>query len=124
MEQQDSTKAIRTRNKKTQYNEHSTPMYLTSSFTFDNVEDMRLAFSGEVDTTVYSRFVNPNYSELINKMCALEGTEAGYATATGMAAIYASIVSIVGNVSMVGTSMSEGDSTIPFSCSLAWLEFS
>ncbi len=97
MEQQDSTKAIRTRNKKTQYNEHSTPMYLTSSFTFDNVEDMRLAFSGEVDTTVYSRFVNPNYSELINKMCALEGTEAGYATATGMAAIYASIVSIVGN---------------------------
>ncbi len=97
MEQQDSTKAIRTRNKKTQYNEHSTPMYLTSSFTFDNVEDMRLAFSGEVDTTVYSRFVNPNYSELINKMCALEGTEAGYATATGMAAIYASIVSVVGN---------------------------
>lgn len=97
MEKQDSTKAIRTRNEKTQYNEHSTPMFLTSSFTFESAEDMRAAFAGEVDTTIYSRFVNPNYSELINKMCALEGTEAGYATATGMAAIYASIVSIVGS---------------------------
>tara|TARA_Y100000766_G_C18897594_1_gene601737 strand:+ start:796 stop:1971 length:1176 start_codon:yes stop_codon:yes gene_type:complete len=97
MEKQDGTKAIRVKNTKTQYNEHSTPVFLTSSFTFECAEDMRAAFADEVDTTVYSRFVNPNYSELVNKMCALEGTEAGYATATGMAAIFASMVAVVGN---------------------------
>ena len=76
MEKQDATKAIRVKNQKTQYNEHSTPVFLTSSFTFDCAEDMRAAFADEVDTTIYSRFVNPNYSELVNKMCALEGTDA------------------------------------------------
>ena len=97
MEKQDGTKAIRVKNTKTQYNEHSTPIFLTSSFTFECAEDMRAAFADEVETTVYSRFVNPNYSELVNKMCALEVTEAGYATATGMAAIFASMVAVVGN---------------------------
>lgn len=97
MKKQDSTSAIRIRAEKTQYNEHTTPMYLTSSFTFDNAEDMRSAFAGETDINIYSRFVNPNYSELIDKMCVLEGTEAGFATATGMAAVHASIVSIVGS---------------------------
>ena len=94
---QDSTKAIRIKSKQTQQKEHSTPMYLTSSFTFDSAEDMRAAFAGENDANLYSRFSNPNYSELVERMCALEKTEAGYATATGMAAIYASIVSVVGN---------------------------
>lgn len=94
--QQDSTKAIRIRSEQTAQKEHSSPLYLTSSFTFDNTEDMRAAFAGETDANIYSRFVNPNFSELVNKMCALEGTEDGYATATGMAAVYASIVSVVG----------------------------
>jgi O-succinylhomoserine sulfhydrylase len=98
MEMQDSTKAIRVRNEKTQYKEHSTPMFLTSSFTFETAEDMRAAFADEDEGAyIYSRFVNPNFTELINKACALEGTEDGYATATGMAAVYASIVSVVGN---------------------------
>ena len=97
MEKQDGTKAIRVKNKKTQYNEHSTPIFLTSSFTFECAEDMRAAFADEVETTVYSRFVNPNYSELVDKMCALEGTESGYPTASGMAAIFASMVAVVGN---------------------------
>lgn len=94
-EYQDSTKAIRIQSEQTSQKEHSSPLYLTSSFTFDNAEDMRSAFAGENDANLYSRFVNPNFSELVDKMCALEGTEAGYATATGMAAIYASIVSVV-----------------------------
>tara|TARA_Y100001934_G_scaffold282026_1_gene394026 strand:+ start:2795 stop:3970 length:1176 start_codon:yes stop_codon:yes gene_type:complete len=97
MEKQDGTKAIRVKNKKTQYNEHSTPIFLTSSFTFECAEDMRAAFADEVETTVYSRFVNPNYSELVDKMCVLEGTESGYPTASGMAAIFASMVAVVGN---------------------------
>jgi O-succinylhomoserine sulfhydrylase len=94
--QQDSTKAIRIRSEQTAQKEHSSPLYLTSSFTFDNAEDMRAAFAGESEANIYSRFVNPNFSELVDKMCALENTEAGYATATGMAAVYASIVSVVG----------------------------
>lgn len=97
MKKQDATKAIRVKNQNTQYNEHSTPIFLTSSFTFESAEDMRAAFADEVDATVYSRFVNPNYTELVNKMCALEDTEAGYVTATGMAGIFASIVAVVGN---------------------------
>lgn len=98
MEKQDATKAIRVKNEKTQYNEHSTPMFLTSSFTFENAEDMRAAFAGEDEEAyLYSRFVNPNFTELINKACALENTEAGYATATGMAAVHASIVAVVGS---------------------------
>ena len=97
MEKKDSTKAIRIQTDKTQYNEHSSPIFMTSSFTFENAEDMRAAFAGENDVNIYSRFVNPNYSELVEKMCALEGTEAGYATATGMAAIYASMVAVVGS---------------------------
>tara|TARA_B100000768_G_scaffold175539_1_gene187085 strand:- start:60 stop:1238 length:1179 start_codon:yes stop_codon:yes gene_type:complete len=96
-ELQDSTKAIRIKSKQTHQKEHSTPMYLTSSFTFDSAEEMRAAFAEENDANVYSRFANPNYSELVDRMCALEKTESGYATATGMAAIYASIVSVVGN---------------------------
>mgnify|MGYP002822060555 FL=1 len=73
-------------------------MFLTSSFTFENAEDMRAAFAGEDDDAyIYSRFINPNFRELIDKACALEGTEDGYATATGMAAVYASIVSVVGH---------------------------
>lgn len=97
MKKQDSTQAIRIQTEQSQFNEHSSPIYLTSSFTFDNAEDMRAAFAGETETNIYSRFVNPNFSELINKMCALEGTEAGFATATGMAAVYSSMVSVVGN---------------------------
>lgn len=97
MKKQDSTQAIRIQTEQSQFNEHSSPIYLTSSFTFDSAEDMRAAFAGETETNIYSRFVNPNFSELINKMCALEGTEAGFATATGMAAVYSSMVSVVGN---------------------------
>lgn len=93
----DSTNAIRIQSESTQHREHSVPLYLTSSFTFENAEDMRAAFAGETDdVNIYSRFVNPNFTELVDKMCALENTEAGYATATGMAAVYASIVSVVG----------------------------
>lgn len=95
MKKQDNTNAIRIQTEQTQFNEHSTPLYLTSSFTFDNAEEMRASFAGENDTNIYSRFVNPNYSELVNKMCALEGTEAGFATATGMAAMYASMVAVL-----------------------------
>ncbi len=89
------TKAIRIRTDRTEENEHSSPLYLTSSFTFDNAEDMRAAFADEVDVNIYSRFSNPNVQELIDRVCALEGAEAGYATASGMSAVFASFMALM-----------------------------
>ncbi|MDO8998261.1 MAG: aminotransferase class I/II-fold pyridoxal phosphate-dependent enzyme [Bacteroidota bacterium] len=89
------TQAIRAQMERSENNEHSTPLYLTSSFIFDTAEDMRAAFNDESDAYIYSRYVNPNTSEFINKVCLLEGAEAGFATATGMAAIFTTFMSIL-----------------------------
>ena len=92
---QPQTRAIRGQMDKTQYGEHSAPLFLTSSFTFDSAEDMAATFAGEREGIIYSRYNNPSVDELINKACALEGTEAGFATASGMAAVFASLAALV-----------------------------
>jgi len=89
------TDAIRLRNPHSDEMEHSTPMFLTSSFFFDNAEDMRAAFADETDDNIYSRFSNPNVNEFAGKMAALEGAEAGFATASGMSAIFASFMTFL-----------------------------
>jgi O-succinylhomoserine sulfhydrylase len=89
------TQAIRIQSQKTQQQEHSTPLYLTSSFTFDEAEAMRAAFADETDDNIYSRFSNPNVDEFIAKMCALEGADAGFATSTGMSAIFSSMFALL-----------------------------
>jgi O-succinylhomoserine sulfhydrylase len=89
------TQAIRAQMERSDNNEHSTPIYLTSSFVFDTADDMRAAFNDDSDAYIYSRYVNPNTSEFINKVCLLEGAEAGFATATGMAAIFTTFMSIL-----------------------------
>ena len=82
------TDAIRKQTDRTQFSEHSTPLYLTSSFVFDDAEDMRASFAEEKERNLYSRFSNPNTTEFVNKIVAMEGAEAGYAFATGMSAIF------------------------------------
>lgn len=82
------TDAIRLQTERSQFSEHSTPLYLTSSFVFDDAEDMRASFAEEKQRNLYSRFSNPNTSEFVNKITALEGAESGYAFATGMSAIF------------------------------------
>lgn len=82
------TNAIRTQTERTQYLEHSVPLYLTSSFIFEDAEDMRASFAEEKDRNIYSRFSNPNTSEFVEKICVMEGAEDGFAFATGMAAVY------------------------------------
>lgn len=82
------TQAIRTQTERTQFSEHSTPLYLTSSFVFDDAEDMRASFAEEKEKNLYSRFSNPNTTEFVDKIVAMEGAEAGYAFATGMAAVF------------------------------------
>lgn len=86
------TEAIRIQTERTNEMEHSSPLFLTSSFCFDNAEEMRAAFADESDDNIYSRFSNPNVKEFTDKMVALEGAEAGYATASGMSAVFASFM--------------------------------
>lgn len=81
------TKAIRLQAPRTGQMEHSVPLFLTSSFCFDTAEEMRATFADEREANIYSRFVNPNVTEFTDKIAALEGAEAAYATASGMSAI-------------------------------------
>jgi O-succinylhomoserine sulfhydrylase len=89
------TKAIRIRIPQSDEMEHSSPVFLTSSFTFDNAEAMRAAFADETDSNIYSRFSNPTVQEFVERMCALEGAEDGYAVASGMSAVFASFMTFL-----------------------------
>ena len=89
------TLAIRNQTERTKYLEHSTPLFLTSSFVFEDAEDMRASFAEEKDRNIYSRFSNPNVSEFIEKMVLLENAEDGVGFATGMAAVYNSLVTFL-----------------------------
>lgn len=82
------TLAIRTQNKRTDHQEHSVPLYITSSYVFEDAEDMRAQFAEEKQGEIYSRYANPNVQEFIDKMALLEGAESGWATASGMAAVF------------------------------------
>jgi O-succinylhomoserine sulfhydrylase len=89
------TDAIRAQMDRTEYREHSVPLYLTSSFVFEDAEQARALFADEVPGNIYTRFSNPNNTEFINKLCLLEGTEDGIATASGMAAMYCSMAALL-----------------------------
>ncbi|MEO8515790.1 MAG: aminotransferase class I/II-fold pyridoxal phosphate-dependent enzyme [Flavobacterium sp.] len=89
------TQAIRTQTERSQFLEHSTPLYLTSSFIFEDAEDMRASFAEEKEKNIYSRFTNPNTSEFVEKICNMEDAKAGYAFATGMAAVYSTFAALL-----------------------------
>jgi O-succinylhomoserine sulfhydrylase len=85
------TLAIRTQTATTAEREHSTPLYLTSSFVFDDAEQARALFAEEEQGNIYSRYSNPNTDEFVRKMALLEGAEDGIAFASGMAAVFGSM---------------------------------
>ncbi|MDW5287448.1 trans-sulfuration enzyme family protein [Formosa sp. PL04] len=89
------TEAIRTQTERSQFLEHSTPLYLSSSFVFEDAEDMRASFTEEKDRNIYSRFTNPNTSEFVDKVCKMEGAESGYAFATGMSAVFSTFAALL-----------------------------
>lgn len=89
------TQAIRTQLERSQYLEHSVPLYLSSSFVFEDAEDMRASFTEEKERNIYSRFSNPNTTEFVEKICKMEGAQAGYAFATGMAAVYSTFAALL-----------------------------
>jgi len=88
------TDAIRIQQRSNQ-REHSSALYLNSSFVFESAEEARAMFAEEIQGNIYSRYSNPNSSELIDKVCRAEGTEDGIATASGMAAMFGSIASLL-----------------------------
>jgi O-succinylhomoserine sulfhydrylase len=91
----ESSKLIRTQTERSSQREHSVPLYLTSSFMFDDAEHGRAMFTEEVEGNIYSRYSNPNTSEFIQKVCDAEGAEAGLAFASGMAAVFASFAGLL-----------------------------
>jgi O-succinylhomoserine sulfhydrylase len=96
MSQHPETKAIRIQTDKTKQKEHSTPLFLTSSFTYDSAEEMAAAFADDnLDVNIYTRFSNPSVDEFIEKIVVLEGAEDGIATATGMAAVFGTFMTFL-----------------------------
>lgn len=83
------TKAIRLQLERSQEKEHSVPIFPTSSFVFSDADEMRMAFTEEIEANIYSRYSNPSVREFENKMAALEHAESAIATASGMSAVFA-----------------------------------
>lgn len=95
MKKQFETEAIRGQMERSQYLEHSAPIYVTSSFVFEDSEDMRASFAEEKHRNIYSRYSNPNSSELIHKVASMEGVDDGVAFASGMSAIYTTFAALL-----------------------------
>ncbi len=91
----DETEAIHIRTTPSGYREHASPIYLTSSFSFDDAEQARALFARETEGHIYSRYGNPNLDEFVEKMCRLEDAEDGVATASGMAAVFAPLAALL-----------------------------
>ncbi len=89
------TNAIRNQMERSHNLEHSTPLHLTSSFVFEDAEDMRASFAEEKKRNIYSRFTNPNTTEFVEKVAQMEGAEAGVAFATGMGAVFATFATFL-----------------------------
>ncbi|MFK7749939.1 MAG: PLP-dependent aspartate aminotransferase family protein [Kordia sp.] len=105
------TQAIRTQIERSSFLEHSNPLYLTSSFIFEDVEDMRASFAEEKQRNIYSRFTNPNTSEFVSKICKLESAEDGYAFATGMSAVFSTFAALLNSGDHIVSSRSIFGST-------------
>jgi len=84
-----ATQGVRAGQVRTEFNEHSEALFLTSSFVFDNAAQAAARFGGGEEGMVYSRFTNPTVSMFQDRLAALEGAESCIGTASGMAAILA-----------------------------------
>lgn len=107
----EQSKLVRNQAKRSDNREHAVPLYLTSSFIFDDAEQGRAIFAEEESGNVYSRYSNPNTSEFIEKVCQLEGAAAGLAFSSGMAAVFASFAALLQNGDHIVSSRSLFGST-------------
>ena len=88
------TLAVREGQERSQFNEHSEALYLTSSYVFDSAAQAAARFSGGEEGNVYSRFTNPTVATFQSRLAALEGAESCVATASGMSAILSLIMAL------------------------------
>ena len=89
------TLAVRAGIHRSQFNEHSEAMYLTSSFVFDNAAQAAARFANQEPGNVYSRFTNPTVTAFQERLAALEGAEACVATSSGMSAILSTVMGLM-----------------------------
>lgn len=89
------TLALRAGTHRSQFNEHSEALYLTSSFVFENAAQAAARFAGDEPGNIYSRFTNPTVTAFQERLAALEGAEACVATASGMSAILACVMGLL-----------------------------
>jgi len=89
------TLAVRAGIARSQFNEHSEALYLTSSFVFDSAAQAAARFQGSEPGNIYSRFTNPTVTAFQERLAALEGAEACVATASGMSAILATAMALL-----------------------------
>ena len=89
------TKSVREGHEPSNEQEHSAAIFLTSSYKFNSAEQAAKRFDQKEEGNVYSRFTNPTVDAFQNKLAALEGAEKCQATASGMSAIFATIMTIL-----------------------------
>ncbi|MFO7682066.1 MAG: aminotransferase class I/II-fold pyridoxal phosphate-dependent enzyme [Chloroflexota bacterium] len=94
-EQRLETAVIRSQTPSSSHREHASSIYMTSSYTFESAEHARALFAKEVEGQIYTRYGNPNTDEFIEKMCLLEGAQAGLALASGMAAVFSALAGLL-----------------------------
>jgi len=90
-----NTKAIREGYQITEQQEHSAAVFLTSSFTFDSAEQAARRFANEEEGNIYTRFTNPNVQAFEDRLASLEEAESCIATASGMSAIFATLMGLL-----------------------------
>ena len=106
------TLAVRAGIHRSQFNEHSEAMYLTSSFVFKNAAEAAARFSGEDPGMVYSRYTNPTVAGLQERLAALEGAECCVATASGMSAILGCVMALLNSAPSSAASRSCKPATV------------
>ncbi|MBX2835468.1 MAG: O-succinylhomoserine sulfhydrylase [Gammaproteobacteria bacterium] len=123
------TIAIRSGHERTAFQEHGEPIFTTSSFVFGSASEAAARFSGDEEGYIYSRFTNPTVDAFQNRLALLEGAEACIATASGMSAILATVLSslesgdhIVSSKSMFGSTVNLFDKLLPkLGISVSWV---
>ncbi len=93
--QHSETAVIHTQPAPSPHREHASAIYMTSSFTFADAEHARALFAGETAGQIYTRYGNPNVDTFVNKICLLEGAEAGIALASGMSAVFTALAGLL-----------------------------
>ena len=106
------TLAIRAGIERSQFNEHSEALYLTSSFIFGSAADAAATFSGQKPGNIYGRFTNPTVTAFQQRLAVLEGAESCVATSSGMSAILATVMGLLSAGDHIVSSQSLFGSTV------------